>query len=244
MPALEFPHPSFCDMNSTDLFKTFWRLCMNSSDWWAKENECKDSEGNRLRSSVKLSVGEDGPEAIAIDAEREFGKDRVIDPDRGPTEGFLEDDSEEGIVGTRDGGCCRIRLSPEAPRPCSCSVMIGDLGEEYCQRLATRAICNTIQGTRDTMRPHRTPCLVYHLEEKLRTNLDIVSYSAAASPASKENRIRAFSVPFEFCARRFPVLRFLGMRSSPGLSIFRPLAVSPCMSPGYRNWISHCSEVL
>lgn len=64
---------------------------------------------------------------MAIEAERELGKDKVMELDRGPTEGFREDDSEEGMVGTRDGGCCRMRLSPDAPRPCSCSVMMGDL---------------------------------------------------------------------------------------------------------------------
>lgn len=35
-----------------------------------------------------------------------------------------------------------------------------------------------------------------HLRPGSRTNLDIVSYSAAAKPASNENLIRAFSVPF------------------------------------------------
>jgi hypothetical protein len=190
---------------------------------------------------VKLRVGDDGPEAIAIEAEREFGKDRVIDPDRGPIEGFLEDDSEEGIVGTRDGGCCRIRLSPEAPRPCSCSVMIGDL-REHSQPCVTPAISNTTQGIRDITRPRRTPrsCTI---DETSTTNFDIVSYSAAASPASKEKRIRAFSVPFGACASRLPVLRFLGIRSSLGLSNFRPLAVSPCMSPACGNRVSHCPEV-
>ena len=100
---------------------------MNSSDWCAKEKECKDSDGNRLKSSVKFKVGEDGPEGIAIEALREFGNDKVIDPDRGPTEGFREEDSDDGRVATLDGGCCRIRLRPEAPKPCSCSVITGDL---------------------------------------------------------------------------------------------------------------------
>jgi hypothetical protein len=65
------------------------------------------------------------------------------------------------------------------------------------------------------------------------TNLDIVSYSAGASPASNENRIRAFSVPFGAYARRFEVLRFLGMMSSlgPGVGLFRPRSLFPgCVS--------------
>ena len=37
---------------------------MNSSDWWAKEKECKDSEGNLDRSSVK--AGEAGPGEVGI----------------------------------------------------------------------------------------------------------------------------------------------------------------------------------
>lgn len=49
-----------------------------------------------------------------------------------------------------------------------------------------------------------------------KTNLDIVSYSAADKPASKENRSLALSAPFEGCAVRFPVLRFLGMSRSAG----------------------------
>jgi hypothetical protein len=49
------------------------------------------------------------------------------------------------------------------------------------------------------------------------TNLE--SCSTAETPASNENRMRAFSGPDEFLeeyARRFPVLRFLGMTRSPG----------------------------
>ena len=80
---------------------------------------------------MKLRVGEEGPEEIAMEAPREFGKLSVIDPDRGPTDAFLEDDSEEGTVGARRGGCCRIRLKPDAPSPCSCSVMTGDLIEQF-----------------------------------------------------------------------------------------------------------------
>lgn len=121
---------------------------------------------------MKLSVGDEGPKGIAMDGVREFENMRVIELDRGPIDALRLEDSEEGIVGARSGGCCRMRLRPEAPRPCSCSVMTGDL--------------------------------------------DIVSYSAAANPASKENRILALSVPLGACARRLPVLRFLGRSKSAG----------------------------
>lgn len=53
---------------------------------------------------------------------------RVIDLDIGPTEAAREDEPDDGTVGFREAGCCRIRLNPEAPRPCSWSeAMIGDL---------------------------------------------------------------------------------------------------------------------
>lgn len=118
---------------------------------------------------------------------RDAGNERVIELDRGVIDAFREDDSEEGMVGAL-GGCCRMRRRPEAPSPCSCSVMTGDL--------------------------------------------DIVSYSAAANPASKEKRIRAFSVPA--CAK-FGVLRFLGIEScaGPGDGLRRPRSLEPrgCSTP-------------
>ena len=45
-------------MNSMERLSTFCRLWMSSSDWWAKEKEWRDSDGNRVRSSAKL--GEEG----------------------------------------------------------------------------------------------------------------------------------------------------------------------------------------
>jgi hypothetical protein len=95
---------------------------------------------------VKFNTGEDGPEGIVVDAARELGNERVMDPDRGPTEGFREDDSEGGSVGGRAGGCCRIRLRPEAPRPCSCSAMAGVLRIEFSQPSMTR--CRAFVGIR------------------------------------------------------------------------------------------------
>jgi hypothetical protein len=76
---------------------------------------------------VKFKVGEEGPEDMAIEAVR-LGKLSVMEPDRGPTEGFREDEVEDGRVGAR-AGCCRIRRNPDAPSPCSCSAIIGDLGK-------------------------------------------------------------------------------------------------------------------
>lgn len=59
-----------------------------------------------------------------------LGKLRVIESERGPTDAFREEDSDDGSVGARARGNCRILRRPEAPSPCSCSVMIGDLIEE------------------------------------------------------------------------------------------------------------------
>lgn len=82
-----------------------------------------------MRSSVKLSVGEEGPDGAAFEAVREVGSVRVMELDRETARRLLDDESAEeiGTVGVRGGGYCRIRLKPEAPRPCSCSVMTGDL---------------------------------------------------------------------------------------------------------------------
>lgn len=66
-----------------------------------------------------------------MEAALELGVFRVIDPVHGPEDAFREEDPEEGIVGALGGCCWRMRLRPEAPRPCSCSVMIGDLVEEF-----------------------------------------------------------------------------------------------------------------
>lgn len=45
----------------------------------------------------------------------------------GDLDGEAKDSSgDEGCVGFRQGGCCRIRRRPETPRPCSCSGITGD----------------------------------------------------------------------------------------------------------------------
>jgi len=62
IPGLLAAQPNLSRIKSIDLFNTFCLLCIYSSDWCAKEKECRDSEGNRLRSSLKFSVGEDGPD--------------------------------------------------------------------------------------------------------------------------------------------------------------------------------------
>jgi hypothetical protein len=72
---------------------------------------------------VKFIVGEGAP---AMDDLRS-GNVSIMEVDRGPIEVFREEDSEGGRVGTRDGGCCLILRRPEAPIPCSCSVITGDL---------------------------------------------------------------------------------------------------------------------
>lgn len=75
---------------------------------------------------MKFRVGDEGPELITTEGVRVVGSVRVMEPVR-PTEGLREEDPEEGKLGTRGGGCCRMRRRPDAPRPCSCSVMTGDL---------------------------------------------------------------------------------------------------------------------
>lgn len=42
-------------------FNTFCRLWRESEDWWAKEKECRDSEGKRVRSSESARVGDARP---------------------------------------------------------------------------------------------------------------------------------------------------------------------------------------
>lgn len=77
---------------------------------------------------MKFNVGEAGPGDKAPDEPfRELGVVRLTELDRGAIEPALDELVEIGSVGARGGGCCRILLKPEAPRPCSCSVMMADL---------------------------------------------------------------------------------------------------------------------
>ena len=96
-------HPIRSFMNSMERLRTFWRLWTKSSDWCAKENECKDSEGNRDKSSVKL--GEAGPGDIDF---RWPGGGLITESDvdrERPTDGLREEAAEDGRVGVRCGGC-------------------------------------------------------------------------------------------------------------------------------------------
>ena len=202
-------------MNSTDLLRTFCRLCRKSSDWWANEKECRDSDGNRLRSSVKFSVGEEGPEVMPMEELRVFGRIIVMELDmeleRGPIEALREEAPDEGTVGTREGRCWRILRKPDAPSPCSCSVITGDLKERFCQPSLLLRFVGLVVS-----RPSRKPRLCHDsCWEGGRTDFDIVSYSPAASPASKENRILAFSV-LGALAKRFEADLVLDMCSSDG----------------------------
>lgn len=97
---------------------------MKSSDWWAKEKECSDSDGKRDRSSVKLGEagpGDNGvcwPDGNIIDME--VGLARLV-------EGLRDDAAEFGRVGARIGWFWRILRRPDRPSPWSWSVMRGDL---------------------------------------------------------------------------------------------------------------------
>ena len=113
---------------------------MNSSDWWANEKECNDSEGNRLRSSVKFNVGDDGPEGNPIETARDKDKVKGIEFDiefeRSPSEVVRDGTPLEGTVGARLSGCWRIHRSPECGFPRSCSVIMDDLPRSALARLS------------------------------------------------------------------------------------------------------------
>lgn len=89
---------------------------MNSSDWVAKENECNDSEGNRVRSSPKANVGDPGAEGAEPDGCLDTGGVAMF-----------SEAARWFDAGNRGPGCWRMRRRPEAPRPCSCSGTMGDL---------------------------------------------------------------------------------------------------------------------
>jgi hypothetical protein len=160
MPGFVAAHPSLSRMKSIDRFSTFWRLCMNSSDCVAKEKECSDSLGKRDRSSPNAKVGDPG----AVGAESEGclltgGVAMLSEVDR----------CDEG--GRREPSCWRMRRSPEAPMPCSCSGTMGDL-RRMCQsllstcptataaafpRLCTHSPCHAFQLPR--IEAHALPCV-------------------------------------------------------------------------------------
>jgi hypothetical protein len=74
------------------------------------------------------SVGEAGPgDKAPEELFRELGRVRFIEFERGATDPARDELVEGGRVGVRGGGCCRIRRRPDVPRPCSCSVITGDL---------------------------------------------------------------------------------------------------------------------
>lgn len=56
---------------------------------------------------------------------REDDDSIVMEEDLGGS--VYEVDGDEGCEGAREAGCWRIRRSPDTPRLCSCSDMIGDL---------------------------------------------------------------------------------------------------------------------
>lgn len=102
---------------------------MNSSDCVANENEWRDSEGKRERSSPNTRVGEPGADGADPEGCLETGGVAM----------FKE--VARCVVGcSRPGGCCRMRRSPEAPMPCSCSGTIGDLKQRR-ESLVQKGMC-------------------------------------------------------------------------------------------------------
>jgi hypothetical protein len=85
-----------------DRFKTFWRLCKNSSDWCAKENECSDSVGKRDKSSVKL--GDVGPPLNGKVLEAASMALMEVERDKATTDGLRDEEFELGKVGVLEGG--------------------------------------------------------------------------------------------------------------------------------------------
>ena len=67
-------------MKSNARFRIPCLLCRTSSDWCAKEKECKDSDGNLDKSSVKLSADE---EVESVPGARAGGNPSVIEEDLG-----------------------------------------------------------------------------------------------------------------------------------------------------------------
>lgn len=81
--------------------------------WWANEKECKDSVGNRARSSLKGNVGDEGP----VKRASELWRDTECDSGIGGKDGRLWRLGDDGF---RD---CRMRRRPESRS----AVKMGDL---------------------------------------------------------------------------------------------------------------------
>ena len=65
------------------------------------------------------------------------GNERIMDDDRGI--GWVlatGEESRDEALAVRARGCWRIRRRPDAPRPCSCSAMMGDLESFECRAQA------------------------------------------------------------------------------------------------------------
>jgi hypothetical protein len=123
IPGFVAAHPSLSRIKSIERFSTFWRLCINSSDCVANENECRDSEGNRERSSPKANVGDPGAVGAESEGCLDTGGVAIFNDVARCVEG-----------GNREPPCWRMRRRPEAPMPCSCSGTMGDL-KRMCQPL-------------------------------------------------------------------------------------------------------------
>lgn len=112
MRGEEAAHPSLSRMNSILRLSTCCRFCKVSLFWCANENECRDSEGNRLRSSPNGIAGEAGPEGRDREAFRELAAEELADRI-----------SNAGRVG--EGGLCAVLMRR---KPLSRSaVKMGDL---------------------------------------------------------------------------------------------------------------------
>ena len=151
---------------------------MSSSDCVANENECNDSEGKRVRSSPKDMIGEGGAEGPEPEGRLEDGGVICSDDAR------CEARPEPGSLGA---GCWRIRRRPEAPRPCSCSGLMGDLG----------SVSNSF------------PAVVFSVPLASPTHLVILSIWPASKLIRFVVSMLASRAPAA-CESKFPVLLFFG----------------------------------
>ena len=98
-------------MKSTLRFKTFCLLCNESLDWCAKENECRDSEGKRVRSSDSGRLGDEGPADRVFIEDLRDGRGEICG-DVAPV--LIAEGCRSGevccLLGC--GGCWRIRRRP------------------------------------------------------------------------------------------------------------------------------------
>lgn len=126
----EAAQPNLSRMNSMLRLSTCCRFCKVSLLWCAKEKECRDSEGKRVRSSPNGIAGEPGPEGRLREAFRELAADDEADRN-----------SKAGSLGSEGSRAVLMRRSPVSRS----AVSMGDLFVATC----TSAIVTCMPGAGD-----------------------------------------------------------------------------------------------